>query len=437
MTLLPLAVTAALAFPPPAADAPRVTVIDTALAAASGTLVAIDPTGITIAPEHAGGGAARTFPLSSVALVAPEQWWSPARRWPGPIRSTTPGLPGAATQAAIVPTPILELTDGSTLPGTPRAGASPAAENTIAWEHALLGLLDFKLDQVRSVTFPPLPDSVSQSSSPGGPAAAPGKAGNDTLILRNGDRLDGFVDAIAPAPDDKDQPLAVRLEVKGVVSSIPLSRVALIRLNNPPPATRPAGVGIWLDGGTSATVSRALLADGMPLTVWTAGRSAPPRDIPAQFLRAFMPDPARLSSLAGLEITAQKPGPNRGWWRPAIVRPTSGEIAGASEVELPGPMFVEWKLPDNATRLGGWIVLPEDCRAWGECEVAVTLAAGGAGDADKELLRAKLSDAKPEAPLNLELPGTGARILRITLTEGSRGAVQTRAVLRRAILVCK
>ncbi|MGH7131801.1 MAG: hypothetical protein ACREJO_07655, partial [Phycisphaerales bacterium] len=311
----------------------------------------------------------------------------------------------------------------------------PSAENTIAWEHALLGPLEFKLDQVRSITFPPILDSVPQPTT-----TAKTGGESDTLILRNGDRLDGFVAGIVPPPDDKDPSLAVKLEVKGTVSTIPLSRVAVVRLSNPPPATRPTGVGIWLDGGTAAIVSRALLADGMPLTVWTTGQKTP-RDIPAQFLRAFMPDSARLRSLAGLEITNQKPGPNRGWWRPAIVRPSSGEIAGASEVELPGPMFVEWKLPENAARLGGWIVLPEDCRAWGECEITVTLvgvgAGVGSGDGGKELLKTKLSDAHPEAPLNIELPGTGPRTLRITLAEGSRGAVQTRAVLRRAILVCK
>ncbi|MGH7132948.1 MAG: hypothetical protein ACREJO_13490, partial [Phycisphaerales bacterium] len=160
MTFLTLAVTAALTLPPPSPDAPRVTVIDTALAAAGGTLVAIDPAGITIAPESGGGGGApRTFPLASVALVAPEEWWSPARRWPGPIRSTTPGFSGAVAPSAIVLTPILELTDGSRLPGIPQP---PSAENTIAWEHALLGPLEFKLDQVRSITFPPILDSVPQ-----------------------------------------------------------------------------------------------------------------------------------------------------------------------------------------------------------------------------------------------------------------------------------
>lgn len=400
---------------PKAEAVSRIAILDTGFGLTTGRLVSIDAAGVTVATDT---GGSRTMSTGDIALVMPEGWWSGARRWPGSIR--TPSASATAPSAAAA----IELTDSSRYPGTPRPSA---ADGSVAWDHPLLAKLEFKLDQVRAITIPPPPPSDEPAT----------KTDGDVLILRNGDRVEGFIAGVVHDPEP-DGPAAVRVEAKGgAASTVPLARVAVMRLSNPP--TSASGVGLWLESGgltTAASVARVVLGDKLPLTVWMGAPAAAPRDIPSAHLRALAPDLSRVKALARLEIASQKPAAGRSWWRPVKVLGDPAEIAGAAEVEMPGPMTVEWKLGDGASRIGGWLVLPEDSRAWGECEVTLTVV-GADGAKPVDIARIKLSDATPMAALNLELPGTGPRLLRATLAEGSRGAVQTRAVFRRTLVLGK
>jgi len=116
---------------------------------------------------------------------------------------------------------------------------------------------------------------------------------------------------------------------------------------------------------------------------------------------------------------------------------------GAADIELPGPMLVEWSLPASAARIAGWAELPRECWTWGDCTVVVSLASAGdqSSAGSKELFRETLSSERATAEFNLLIDATTLnareRVLRVEVLPGDRGPIQDRVLLRRVLLLCQ
>jgi hypothetical protein len=326
------------------------------------------------------------------------------RRGRLPIQEPTPPPPPA-------PKGRLELTDGQVLPGTLTAGANG---DSISWRSTLWGPMEVPLDVVAAVVIQPDRfDAAMRGISPT----------QDAVLLANGDRLEGFVASLGSE---------VKLEQGDKLTNIPLARVDGVRLANP---VRPApGAWVWT-ADTAAAVSQITLTPGGTYTI--AGRipgasSQPTATASAEEVLGVCFDAGVLRPLAELPMTA---GPLRDtsarrWTSPPVVTPGLTPL-GAADIELPGPMRVEWTLPPNATRFSATLELPPSARLWGDCE-AVIESVGPSGNT-APLAREPLNQGRPVAHVNTPL--NGAARLRITIDPGPSGPIQDRVVVRRGLVL--
>lgn len=330
--------------------------------------------------------------LEQGGLVVAQGWWSPARWWPGAVPVGTRGQG------------VLELVDGSVIMGRCVGGVG---EESIVWNNDQLGKLTFKLDQVSSMTV-------------SGARAERRSVKADTVRLSNGDALEGLV--LSVSEQGSEQGGAITIERNKERSTIPLDRVREVRLANP--ARAPKGARVWLDDGTELACATVARQTSGAWSVELEGRTI---ELSAARVRGATAEVSKYVGLGQMTLIDQEPGEGRRWWSPVEMRSNPSDMLGASDVVLAGPMRVRWKLPEGAKRLGGWVVLPEEARSWGECELIVRIDG-------RELSRLAMSAGKPEAELGVDVP-SGAKELSVELKQGPRGAVQNTLVLRKWIVV--
>lgn len=429
-----------------AAAAEPMVVLDRQLRAVTGEIRRITPQSVVLAPFPP-GEPDQTFALADVAIITRPGWWSPEPP-PAEPDARAPQADQRAAAAAAGSAAIIELTDGRVLRGalalddaasaapanTPQPADKPAG--AVAWMHPILGRLTFPLDAVRAIRLPggaPAAGEPAAEDEPGSGPAAPDpsdlKPGTparvaptrDTVVLSNGDRVTGFVEQVGAE---------VWIADGQSMTKVPVARVREVRLVNP--ATRPTGTRVWLDGAAAVGVDY-LGADpqrGLTLGIEPAPGKSRQVFVRPEQVRAIVPEAGRLTPLAALPVARVGPQADR----PFVEPPRAGRadsLLGAADVGLPGPMSVEWTLPDGAERLGGWIVLPPAYHEWGDCTVRLE-ALGGAGAS--EIGRESVNAARALVPVNAPLPA-GARTLRITVEAGAYGPIQDRVVLRRMLVV--
>lgn len=368
-------------------DSPRL-VLDTGLHQHAGRLVSITPAAVVIRDE---AGRLVTFPRRDVVAVIP-----------------TLGAAASASTPKPRPSPTLRLVDGQILPGSLRPDR-PASPDRVRWDSAALGPVSVPLEDVASIVLLPERDNAS----------APRPSSADTVALLNGDRALGFVAAVGPD---------VVLEADGVTSTIPRARVVSLGLANSP--RPPAGSWVWLPDGTAIAVSAIdVAADGAATfsprldTELPAGLA----HVESHDLRAVLFDAARLVALSSLSH-AVVPSHDRRWTPPIAFGDRAQATLFAADIDLPGPLAVEWTLPPKAERLSMAVEMPPASRVWGDCEVVVTLD-------DHELARARVNGQAPEAAFNVPLRCDAAARLRVTIEPGASGPIQDRVVLRRAVVL--
>jgi hypothetical protein len=331
-------------------------------------------------------------------------------------QETPPRLPGS-TPADPTTTIELDLTDG-------QRWIFPLAEVRFDGERILTP---------RSPAATPLPlERVRRIVTALGrfPSTVTAVPASDTLRLRSGDQLSGFVAGLTTVGDTGDFTVRIEPDTKGEPRTIPSSAISLIELTNPPTAT--SAVRLWLRDGQRLAVEPSL-TPGREWTIPAPATSQPHTlDLTAigamTLTRAGAPSP--LVPLAAIALTSDAP--------PEADRPTLGPDAplGLSEITIPEPQTVRWTLPPNATRLAMTLVLREDCRQWGECDLRLTLGTDAAPGATL-LHEGRLTPTTPSIPLNIELPlaGNAPRILTLTITPGQYGPIQDRVVIREAMLL--
>ena len=82
--------------------------------------------------------------------------------------------------------------------------------------------------------------------------------------------------------------------------------------------------------------------------------------------------------------------------------------------------------------MSGWLMLPDSCRVWGDCDVVLSLV--NHDGTTRELSKQHLDPAVPEAPFTLDLPADARATLRLTLGEGRFGPIQDQVILRRVLI---
>lgn len=317
----------------------------------------------------------------------------------------------------------LYLTDGQTIPGHPApAAGSPDRVDWMASGPRLRGItFAVPLDRVAAVKLGGSTGTPTVSRIKDAPTRVlDTQPAKDTIVFANGDKSEGFVSSIGEV---------VSIEAGAKTSNFPSTRIDYVRLANP--SVRLPAPCIWLTDGS-------VLALQSPRGTDDGALSASVRDAvttPAVLLNwaditAFTADASRITALASLKPSASG-NPAERWAKSPQIGDVAAAPLGAAEIELPGPMTVEWSLPNPASRLSMRMLLPESCRRWGDAVVVIEIGTSPV----RELARERINGDHPMVEINAALDAPKGSTLRIRLEAGENGPVQDRVLLRQAIVI--
>ncbi|MBX3365662.1 MAG: hypothetical protein KF866_12975 [Phycisphaeraceae bacterium] len=302
---------------------------------------------------------------------------------------------------------MIELTDGQRLAGVLLSGGNG---EEFWWEVAGHGILSVPLDAVRALCFDGCPDRWEQTL-------------RDVVVLRNGDRLEGFVAAIGD-----------RIELESAGRVLAFDPASIIRVQLAASAQQVEGAMLWLADGQVVRVGAFGGMEGVRFSIqpdWPGDAQSEAFKLSVRIDEAvaLVADAAVWAPLASLGIERQGPVAGRRWASPVIV----GEVgpAGLADLRLPGPMFVDVPLPSNARRFACEVELPEDSRLWGDCILIVQSLDRRGGE--HELGRVRVHGGSPRGEINVALDGVST--LRLVLDPGPGGPIQDRIILRHGVLL--
>lgn len=321
------------------------------------------------------------------------------------------------------PVGIVELVDGQRMVGSLDPVRTPPADS-FAWIHPGLGPLVFKLEDTRRI-------QLQGGAEP--PSVRPDDS-TDLVMMINGDLIDGFVDAVSSQ---------ISVSVGQSTRELPADRVQNLVLSGSKPRPPAPGMIAWIRDG-SVLASRAIqtsrdgevvITPSLAASEGAASEASSSHTLSMRLedLRAISLDAAAIMPLASLKIESQAPGPGRRWSRPVQVIEPRWSALGLADIELPGPMAVEWALPATAGRFAADLELPRQMWTWGDCEVVVSIVDSGG---TSELWRRRINAEAPRARIIASIPA-GARRLRIQLNAGEFGAVQDKVLIRRGIIAAE
>ncbi|MBA4028932.1 MAG: hypothetical protein C0475_07330 [Planctomyces sp.] len=361
-------------------------------------------------------------------------------------------LPGLDTQPAPARARF-ELVDGAVVLGAVSRRVGDA--DAVAIETNSVGTLSVPLERLRAVLM----------AGSRGRSAPPGPAQRDAVTLTNGDRLEGFVQSIGIGPGGAGQSgpgarpdPSIEVDVGRRVESVPLTRVAEVALANP--AAEPTGPRLWTtDGGVLPVDDAALVSvSQIRLRLRTGPAGYAEHVLASSQARALVLDSARVIGLARLTLLEERSLPDRPWPGSVAVGPIDGQIVSAATVRVPGEIEAEWALPAGSAWFTAGVLIPASDRVLGQSAVRVLVGVPGGGDgADggggagsaggggdelewRQLGELRLDGATPLGRLRVPLGAAegegvpaGSR-LRVSVTGGAAGVVQSGVELRRALI---
>ncbi|MFK7959243.1 MAG: hypothetical protein AB8G96_01855 [Phycisphaerales bacterium] len=339
---------------------------------------------------HDFAGRPESVPIADV--LAAVQWRSGSRQSPmiRPILRRELGL--------------LRMRDGQHFPGT--VAREPSEDpDVLSWVHPQLGRQNLPIEDIASVLFRV--------------AEAPGEielSGGDRVVLRNGDRLDGFIMSIGAEVVVQQEDASG--DVRDV--NVPLRRVAGLRLVAD--AAEPGDRRMWFDEGTVLDIDDLTAPAASSISVSRPGSGTPItlEGIDLEDVAAIVFDMDALVPLAALPVERIEPLDGR--YRaeaPQLLQPRVAAQLGA--VTLTGPASVTWTLPEPNGRFLADVTIPEGARDWADLEFVVL-------DGREERMRVRLNRANPSAPIDVRMASSDRR-LTIRLETGRHGAVQDRVEL--------
>lgn len=418
----------------PARPLPVRTLLDRSLHATAVRLVGIAHGRVMfLGTEDTASAAPRTIEASSLLAIVAEPDQSRTRALRSPLLATEPNAP---------PPVRVVLTDGQRLIGRvaePRpaqstpTGASankPAAgeSQSLVLEISALGSTPIavaleQIARVETLVDTALGNSASDDVSLAHPANTNAPQ-DDSVVLLNGDAVHGFVESLGAE-------VVVQGKSGEPPARFPLARVARIVMANPP--TPPTGPRVWLsDGSVIALASGAVDSEDFLSAAGQVGGAlhAKPTEV-----TGLVMDAGLLTPLSECAVAEYHAAPERAWTRPPRTVRGDGPL-NAGNIELPGPMTVEWTLPPSAARLSGSVELARSTERWGDCVVVIEDAAAGAPP--KRLFNQRLTADAPSAAFDVALSSAVARAdhrLRVMVQAGENGPILDRVVLVRPILL--
>lgn len=347
-------------------------------------------------------GRVRTIPLAEIAAVLPEAGAGGNGGWGN-----------GSGRLGLFQHGTLRLTDGQVWPGDPVWEGVEVAPERVMWEATALGRVEIDLERVRVMVMPAGEgEEIAVETSRGEEDAT-----KDAVILKNGDRVEGFVAAVGRK---------VVVEGDGPARDIETAGVREIRLANP--AGKRPRVMAYLRDGTAAGAELTSSGAGTGLATLTlvdakAGKAAWPLvEVVGLSVRGD-----ELRALAGLELKGQRAVDARRWLPP--VRVGEGAVLGVADVEIPGPMEVEWALPKGAARVAFEVELSAGGRGWADVTVEVSAVRGAERTA---LVRERLNDERTALAVNADV--TGATGLVVKVEAGAGGALRDTVLIRRGLV---
>ena len=301
---------------------------------------------------------------------------------------------------------LLVMDDGQRMPGS-LTGRTPSNPDAFVWMHPWLGQVEASTDQVRQLVLDP---SV--------PAPPDDGAMRDLLVLRNGDRFEGFLASVG-------DPFVIEVETASGPRTleIPMERVAAARLVTP--ARAPQGERGWFRDGTVMDVrERRMGDDGYARigTSWVSGGRV--LQISAGEIAGVLFDPSAMVPLASLSpVSVSSSAPRFDVPAPQVLDPDAP--LGSGPIELRGPVTVSYHLEERVRRLVAEAILPERARLWGDPILVVR-------NDGREVLRLSIDRTTPRHLIDLPLTG---RMLEFELIEGESGPVHNVLRLERAFLI--
>jgi hypothetical protein len=313
---------------------------------------------------------------------------------------------------------LIMLTDGRRFAGALSSRVS-GADESLAWDHEIFGSRLFSLEEVSWLVQP--------GASPNLKWDRFHPSSSDELILFNGDRLTGFVVKIGPEVTIEDGDS--KIDVDAV-------RLSGARLANPPEPSR--GMRVWLRDGTVAPLESIEIDEGGSVLMRLDGGPAHTEQFAP--IAAVVFDAARLLPLASLEPVSQMPSEGRRFTDPSQRVASRGGSAAiparsltvhesppldAFDILLPGPLVLEYELPEGARRLSATASLDVGTSPWGDCEFIVRVEG-------VEMLRLHLSSQQPDGSFVVDTPGSN---LTIEIDPGQYGPINDRVLIRRPLLL--
>lgn len=304
------------------------------------------------------------------------------------------------------PLALVQLADGQVLVGAFGGFVATEGGSVSRWKHAGLGIVSVLLDQTALIQFEPLQRTLTASES-------------DVILLRNGDRVSGFVKSVSTE---------VEMEVQGSVQPVPVDRIAAVALVHAEQKGGP--IRVWLDDGSVFDAARidggfagGFALRGLTLVAGKSNLPLMPDDIEGVALQ-----PARLRSLAdqtprlGEPTAASLPRAHREL--PQVADVPSAPLAAAT-ITLRGPIRLVYEVPEGFTTLSATAEIPHALRRWGDVVLVVR-------QGTKELLRQPMSANNPR--LSIALPIV-AGALEIEVEEAGNGPVGDTVILTRPLLI--
>ncbi len=390
-------------------DADRRVLIDRELNASEITLLSITEEAIAYIDEQ--GRSRRASIGGLVALLPLDQDWGAAATEEAPLPSGDSAI-GPDPMEQPPASGVLELADGQRLPG--EYASTGGDEDSIVWSHPVFGRLAINLDRVAHAVLRDANRNAGATTRTD--SAIP--SDQDQLILANGDRITGFVISMGDP---------IEIEVGDDIFEIPAERVSSVRLANPPAAMN--GLVVWLDDGSVVVVAAIDGHDGESIEL--ALPSGQTGVFPVDSLDAVAFRAGRLQGLASMEPITQAPLGERYEGQPTRilndpVYQSSGQLR-APDIEIPGPMRIEWNIPEGARRFATIAEMPFDAIPWGDCVLSVHVDS-------IEQASQRINADNPRFEINIPIE-PGARTLTISVDPGAWGPINDRITLRRPLLL--
>lgn len=361
--------------------------------------------------------------LSASAETTPVEVLTPQGQWvdatidgSGIIHSET-GIDLGSTALAWIPKSdgvgaierrpfaFTKLTDGQVIIATFGGFHVEPSGPVARWKHPGMGMMDISVDRTSFIQLQPMEQPVFAANF-------------DEIVLRNGDRLNGFIESFA-------EPIII--ENAGVKREVPLDRVAGIALVSAQPKV--AAVRVWLSDGSiiDGTSMTGGFGGGFVLQGMSLGMSRSSQPILTDEIRCVSQSPKRMVPLSQFKPTVLPPiSPSlpRAEYPTPIISKVEAPL-GASAIEIRGPERLIYEIPKGFSIFSAEVEIPPTILDWADCRFVIR-------QNNQEIARYSLNKKNPKARIGVTIQSGP---LEIEIEEAAGGPVGDMVILRRAILI--